>query len=268
MDSEAASLVFTEPSPAEHALARGLEVARASARLLDKCGQTLFEAQLPDVLAEADSLWHALVGLQRCLTDSEMRKRLADTHAEVVGYAGVSAPSYVEAIYRAGERQYMTVAMLCRHGVLFNYLSRLHPSQSDKLSEPWPKLPKVEDIEWHKADGTRLNSAAHLLSRICREVTALPAGDSTFDCEQARAFLEKEIAAAGELTPNEARAKFCFEEWQSGKSYKQINAALKRDSGWEYFEDDKSVRGPINTWGKRIGVKPRDGQPGRQSKSA
>jgi len=68
------------------------------------------------------------------------------------------------------------------------------------------------------------------------------------------------------LTPTEARAKFCFERWQAGDSYKKINATLKR-SDWESFDDDKHVRGPINTWSKRIGVEPRKGHPGRRTKA-
>lgn len=71
-----------------------------------------------------------------------------------------------------------------------------------------------------------------------------------------------------ELTPNEARAKFCFDEWQRGKSLKEINADLNRHPEWESFDDPKHVRGPINAWGKRIGVEPRKGQPGRRPKSA
>lgn len=68
------------------------------------------------------------------------------------------------------------------------------------------------------------------------------------------------------LTPNEARAKFCFEEWQAGKSYKEINAALKRHPEWESYDECVKVRGPIESWAKRLGVVPRKGQPGRPSK--
>jgi hypothetical protein len=67
-----------------------------------------------------------------------------------------------------------------------------------------------------------------------------------------------------QLTPDEARSKFCFDEWEAGKTYKEINAALKRYPQWEHFGDEKSVRGPINAWGKRIGVNPRQGQRGRR----
>jgi hypothetical protein len=68
------------------------------------------------------------------------------------------------------------------------------------------------------------------------------------------------------LTPTEARAKFCFEAWQAGASHKEINTALKRHPEWEHFNNAIKVRGPINSWAKRIGVKPRKGQPGRQKK--
>jgi hypothetical protein len=199
---------LADPSPEETALVRALDVARASKDLRERFYLThdqngnpiVYERDLPDVLAKADRLWHPLAWLQQSLTDSAMRKRLADAHADAVSYAGEVAPSYVEAIFRAGERQYVTVEMLCLHGVLFDYISRLHPSQSDKLSEPWPKLPALEGIQFTgtiKGDGSGHNctSAKQLLAKICREVTALPSVDSTVDCEQVRTFLEKEIAA-------------------------------------------------------------------------
>jgi hypothetical protein len=68
------------------------------------------------------------------------------------------------------------------------------------------------------------------------------------------------------LTPEQARAKFCFEQWQSGKTYKEINKALKEHSEWEHYDNEKAVRGPIKMWATRIGVIPRTGHPGRRAK--
>jgi hypothetical protein len=71
------------------------------------------------------------------------------------------------------------------------------------------------------------------------------------------------------LTPNEARDKFCFEQWQySDATLKEINAALKRHPEWQEFSDDKAVRGAINRWADRLGVKPQKRQRGRRAKSA
>lgn len=70
-----------------------------------------------------------------------------------------------------------------------------------------------------------------------------------------------------DLTPIEARNKFCFDEWQAGQSYKEINVALHHHSEWEAFEDDLAVRSAIHSWGKRIGQSPRRGQPGRRAKA-
>ena len=70
-----------------------------------------------------------------------------------------------------------------------------------------------------------------------------------------------------DLTPTEARAKFCFEEWQAGKTYKEINVALRHHPDWEHFDDEKAVRGPINSWASRIGKEPRKGQPGKRAKA-
>jgi hypothetical protein len=70
----------------------------------------------------------------------------------------------------------------------------------------------------------------------------------------------------GMLTSTEARNKFCFEQWQAGKTLKELNAALKRHPDWDAFEDDKAVRSAINSWARRIGVRPRKGQRGRRPK--
>lgn len=75
-------------------------------------------------------------------------------------------------------------------------------------------------------------------------------------------YLER---AAPKLTPTEARARFCFSEWEAGATLKEINAALRKNAEWEHFEDYGNVRGAIKSWGKRVGVEPRTGQPGRKS---
>jgi len=91
--------------------------------------------------------------------------------------------------------------------------------------------------------------------------------DELDHCGNLVAKLQCRIAFAANrevpLTADEQRSKFCFEEWQRGQTLKQINAALKKHPEWDQFEDDKSVRGPIIAWGKRIGVSPRTGQRGR-----
>jgi hypothetical protein len=74
-------------------------------------------------------------------------------------------------------------------------------------------------------------------------------------------FLEDEL----QLTPDEQRDKFCFEEKLKGKSYKEINVALKVHPTLEHFEDARSVRGPIKRRARRIGVDAPRGEPGRPS---
>jgi len=78
--------------------------------------------------------------------------------------------------------------------------------------------------------------------------------------------LTRDVESSLSLLPTEAREKFCFEQWEAGKSYKEINAALKRHPEWECFEDERAVRKPINAWAKRIKATPRKGQPGRRPK--
>jgi hypothetical protein len=70
------------------------------------------------------------------------------------------------------------------------------------------------------------------------------------------------------LTPIEERNKFCFEQRQSGETYKEINSKLKHHPEWEAFDDARSVRSAITAHGRRIGIEPRKGRPGRPRKSA
>ncbi len=56
------------------------------------------------------------------------------------------------------------------------------------------------------------------------------------------------------LTTELQQAKFCFEQNKSGKSYKQINAELRRREEFHEYRHDSGVRGPINKWRKHIGM--------------
>ena len=93
-----------------------------------------FEEELPKIINRADVLLANLTELQHTLFDLAMRERLAKSHAEAVTYAGEVAPSYVEAIYRAGERLYETINVLCRCGVLY-------PSQTACILRSQQNLP-------------------------------------------------------------------------------------------------------------------------------
>jgi hypothetical protein len=72
-----------------------------------------------------------------------------------------------------------------------------------------------------------------------------------------------EDKGAPPLIPNDARNKFCFDQWQAGQTLKAIRVAVSKHPEWEHLAHDASVRGPIKAWGKRINAKPRKGNPGR-----
>lgn len=81
-------------------------------------------------------------------------------------------------------------------------------------------------------------------------------------------LLRANVPEEDPLTPTQSRNKFCYEQWQAGKTHGEINAALKKHSEWEAFDDEKSVRGPIAQWAKQNGNLPiRSGQPGRRKKA-
>lgn len=265
---------LVEPAAEELAAARALDVARASDWLSRKveqiAGRRPDESQLPPLIAAGNRLRDALCWLQKSLTDTEMRKRLAAAHREPVEFAGEAAPSYIEAIFNAGERLYSTVNVLCRHGSPYVCAKRLHPAFAARLGEPLPEIPSVDATEF--TDQVALAVAGNvyslhqkLLVAICHQLRPLP----PVDPDRALVFLEKELETARQwqLTTDEARAKFCFEEWQAGKTLKEINTSLKRHPAWEHFDNEKSVRGPINSWAKRIKVQPRPGQRGRRKSS-
>jgi hypothetical protein len=122
-------------------------------------------------------------------------------------------------------------------------------------NDPWPVLKQLMPfLPVARAELMPYIDCQSIINEI--EVEILSAEGSEFSSDD----------EAPELTVDEARAKFCFEQWQACKSYKEINAALKRHPEWEDFEDDRAVRGPISAWAQRIGVKPRRGQPGRRAK--
>ena len=118
-----------------------------------------------------------------------------------------------------------------------------------------------------------------LLSAARREVEwespLLPGfRDELIGHQRAMAELATELPTPGtvrgmqpRLTSTEARAKFCYEQWQSGKTYKEINVCLKNNPEWEQFENETHVRGPIKMWGDRIGIPPRMGNRGRPAKT-
>jgi len=186
-------------SPEETVVCHALNVARSCNWLrfkvdCDYSGGCVRGTALQEVLYEARRLWHPLNYLRESLADAATRQRWSDANPNGVEYAGEVGTSYVEAVFRAGERLYSTINCLCRHGVLFPYLSRMHPA-STQLGELFPEIPKVEDIEftgWIAPDGhgNQCDSSSSLLTAICREVKAL----QSIDPDQAIVYLEKEIA--------------------------------------------------------------------------
>jgi hypothetical protein len=69
-------------------------------------------------------------------------------------------------------------------------------------------------------------------------------------------------------TPTDARNKFCYEQWQGGKSYMQIFIALKDHPEWEQLSDEKAVRGPIHSWAKKHSLPVRKGERGKPRRAA
>jgi hypothetical protein len=60
---------------------------------------------------------------------------------------------------------------------------------------------------------------------------------------------------AAALSPTDARNKFCFEQWESHhKTLKEIRVAVSKHPEWEQLADERSVRGPIYAWAKKIGA--------------
>lgn len=115
----------------------------------------------------------------------------------------------------------------------------------------------LNDIRWPPSRSNSLyQKIFNDLSQSDREAILTAERDCIRLCSEA--------AAEKPLTPADAKSKFCFDEWQRGQTLKEINNALKKHPDWEHFEDEKHVRGPIKAWGKRVGIEPRSGQPGRR----
>lgn len=56
-------------------------------------------------------------------------------------------------------------------------------------------------------------------------------------------------------SPTDARNKFCFEQWEHHHAtLKEIRVSVAKRPEWEPLADERSVRGPINAWAKKIGA--------------
>jgi hypothetical protein len=70
------------------------------------------------------------------------------------------------------------------------------------------------------------------------------------------------------LSAEDACNKFCFEQWQSGRTYKEIFLSLKQYPEWkERFSGSLAIRGAIKAWAAKNGLTPRKGARGRRPRS-
>ncbi len=169
---------------------------------------------LPKILDDAERIRGGIAHLAECLAVPGVRQQLDKANPDGVQFAGEVARSYIEALYLAAERQYLLVNMSCRHGVEFDYLSRLHPTQGDNLGEPWAALPAIEEITYNPSTGGCLHSPATLLNRIVQQIVELP----EIVPDQVTILLEKEYqrtsCADGELTRSLNRSEAA--KWHNG----------------------------------------------------
>lgn len=195
-----------DATPLEQALSAALSTCRVCGSLHRTCRSALGidgspyspGCNLPKILRDAERVHGNVTHLAKCLAVAGVRDQLDKANPDGVQYVGETANSYVEAIYLAGERQYMLIAMLCRHGVEFDYMSRLHPACSSSLTEPWAPLPSFEEIDWNTI--ARVGFAAPeqmLLGRVVAAILELP----EIDPDRAMVLLEKEYRRADSVTP-------------------------------------------------------------------
>jgi hypothetical protein len=78
---------------------------------------------------------------------------------------------------------------------------------------------------------------------------------------------EPALDVSSETGPSDERNKFCYEEWQRGKTLKEIWVETKRHGEWEQLGDLWAIRGPIKAWARKHGLAVRSGQPGRPDRA-
>jgi hypothetical protein len=237
----------------DHAMA----VAQCIEHLQYTCASARpLESWIEKIFREAERLRYCLNSLAVCLSNSSLRRRLAAVHADIVTHAGACAPSYVETIYFAGERLYVTINMLSRHGVLFSYKSRLHPSQIQQIKEPWPKLPVLKHMVYDRKHSGCLRSSNHLLDAIRCELSLCPVVNS----DDSRLYLLKEtiaaraarrVAAESQATSSRDEGK---DEGAVGITESRLWLALKCAIDCVTVYD--RIANAIRRWSRRIGAGP------------
>ena len=115
--------------------------------------------------------------------------------------------------------------------------SALPTLYSPGVEYPCPRLFAEADILGH------VDAALESFDCLFASEPALHAMKARMQQELARAIAT--IEASPPLTPTDARAKFCYEEWQRGQTYKAINAALDKHAEWESYDDPTDVRSAI-----------------------
>lgn len=190
-----------QAAPLEQLQSAGVGVARATAWLQRECesagrnGGFNAEGDLANIIRTGNSLRGWLIGLRDALETKGIRASLRAANPDAAQFADEVGESYLEAIFLAGERNFITLSMLCRHGMLFDYLSHLLPQSAVTLKgdiEPiplWAPLPAPESIEYVKGTGGALRTPAFLVGRIFQEIGELP----RVNADHATRFINKEL---------------------------------------------------------------------------
>jgi len=211
-------------------IARALKWQRISCETLN--GNHGAPWGLEKVLKELPSLHGGLINLGGVLSDTSVRHQLASANTDAVEFSGEFAPSYAEAVFAAGERLLVTIAMLCLHGVEYNFLSRLHPaSKPEDLGEPWKSVPVPSDVVFKPNHAGCLRSQEMLVSRIANFILGSPEVND----DHVRILLEKEIGrvATGETPPTDADAiqQHATQGAQAADSSNKIKTKANRIAG-------------------------------------
>lgn len=206
----------------------------------------LFEATL--VLASCDDNADAFVDRHERL-QQRIEAIEADVQALRYEWARVAVERLGLSEFRIllgehGERKsssaHLAAYEYCRQ-VMFTAWTAIDPAAVEKH---WPNRPEFT------AERVRKNWPA--VRKALADFPGFPPDEFSLGMEAELGGIIEESQEA-KLTPDEQRQKFCFEERRAGKTYKEINAALRRHPTWEDYDSDLSVRSAIVSWEKRTG---------------
>ena len=174
------------------------------------------------------------------------------------GYQSLGTqPSYTEAAFHTAN--YVRMAWLSLAGRT-NYLPSAPDLTDDEFANVWPEARTSFTSAATPEHWTQFVRFADLVDDEIR--------DARQRIDRAIHGAQRHADGGGAIGPNDARNRFCYEQWEAGRTLKEIWVDVKDHAEWEQVSEPAAVRGPINSWASKNGLIVTKRHPGRRSPNA